>query len=444
MNRRLAVAGAGLLAGIGLLLAGAWGGWDAAQPGAVMKAAATSSPSSLQQLIDQTPAHGELVLKEQVYEGNVVISKPLTIRGLGDKTVIRGDGKGNVITLEADRVKLEHLTVEHGSMSLNSEQEYSGVKVTSDRNVLSDLTIRDTFHGVYLHYANHNQVKNVHVTGQPGGEIAGQGNGIQLIHSYDNTLQGNVIESTRDGIYFYYADRNEAKNNTIRKTRYGVHYMFAHENRFLNNRFTQNSGGAAIMVSRDIVLEGNEFSYHAGAQAFGLLVQESQDVEIRNNRFLQNGRGLTIDKSTRGRLSDNDFFNNDVAVELWGSASEQVFTENRFLHNTAAVLTVGGVGDNRFHETGRGNEWGAEHPLLDLDGNGVGDQALETRSSLGRLVQENELVYLFLHSPAIPLYEKVGKLLHPNEPAIVDEHPLMPGAAGAGAGADADGRRNSS
>lgn len=35
----------------------------------------------LQPLIDQTKANGELILDAAIYEGNVVISKPITIKG---------------------------------------------------------------------------------------------------------------------------------------------------------------------------------------------------------------------------------------------------------------------------------------------------------------------------------------------------------------------------
>ena len=106
---------------------------------------------TLQELIDQTPSNGTLLLEDKTYRGNVVISKPITIKG-SDNTHIKGDGTGNVILIKepGHGVRLENLKISHGSLSRNSLEEYSALKVLSDRNVLKDLAISDSFHGIYL------------------------------------------------------------------------------------------------------------------------------------------------------------------------------------------------------------------------------------------------------------------------------------------------------
>ena len=49
---------------------------------------------------------------------------------------------------------------------------------------------------------------------------------------------------------------------------------------------------AAIMHSDHILSENNKFSFNQGSRSFGLIVQTSRDVQILNNEFHLNQRGL--------------------------------------------------------------------------------------------------------------------------------------------------------
>lgn len=381
---------------------------------------------NLQELIDETPSNGMLLLQDKTYEGNVVISKPITIKGSG-KTHIKGDGTGNVILIKepGHGVRLENLKISHGSLSRNSLEEYSAVKVLSDRNVLKDLTISDSFHGIYLSGSHDNNISRVHVIGVGEGEIGGQGNGIQLIRSHRNQLSDSDIKNSRDGIYFYYANDNVTEGVDVSHTRYGLHYMYSDNNRFYNNNFHLNTGGAAIMQSKGIELIGNEFSYHQGTRAFGLMIQASNENKIEDNRFFYNQRGIYFDLSQHNDILHNDFHQNQIGVELWASSSDQIFSLNRFYNNTIPVITVGGQSNNEWSMDQKGNEWGSSIPLLDLNRDQIGDIPVRYESSLAKLIEDQELVYLFLQSPAILIYEKINQFLHKQEIVFEDPYPLV-------------------
>lgn len=381
---------------------------------------------TLQQLIDETPSNGTLLLQDKTYTGNIVISKPITIKG-SNNTHIKGDGKGNVILIKepGHGVRLENLKISHSSLSRNSLEEYSAVKVLSDRNVLKDLIISDSYHGIYLSGSNENDISEVHVTGVGEGEIGGQGNGIQLIRSHRNKLTDTDIQYSRDGIYFYYANDNVVENTKVSHTRYGLHYMYSDNNRFYNNSFSLNTGGAAIMESKNIELIGNEFSYHQGTRAFGLMIQASNDNKIKDNRFFYNQRGIYFDLSQHNDVISNDFHQNRIGVELWASSSNQTFSLNRFNNNTIPVITVGGQSKNEWSLDQKGNQWGNTIPLLDLNRDGIGDIPVHYKSSLAKLIEDQELVYLFLQSPALMIYEKINQFLHKQEIVFEDHYPLM-------------------
>ncbi|KIV54138.1 hypothetical protein TS65_18965 [Aneurinibacillus migulanus] len=387
-------------------------------------ASVSLADNSVQFLIDHTPANGVLVLKNQVYKGDLVIKKPITIKGT-QGTVIQGSGTGNVITIKAPYVRVENIAIKHGSLSMNSQEEYAGVKVTANHVVLKNLRITDCYHGVYLKNTHHNEVSHVTITGRGRNIVASQGNGIQLIHASHTRLVGNVIKKVRDGIAFDYSDYNKAEQNQISETRYGLHYMYSNDNAFLGNHFLNNNGGAAIMVSKRLQLRNNNFSFHDGSQAFGVLLKSAEEVSISDNHFYQNLRGIYIDDSVGNEIAKNEFLHNRVGVELWSSATHQTFTQNSFFKNTVPVMTVGGSVTNQWSKDGKGNHWGGEFPLLDANQDGIGDSPVQYTSALYKLIQENELTYLFLHSPAISIYEKMNQLFHQQSLMFEDEYPLI-------------------
>ncbi|SEN45162.1 nitrous oxidase accessory protein [Mesobacillus persicus] len=378
---------------------------------------------NLQSIIDEAEEGATIELENKTYEGNIVIDKPLKLIG-ADKTVIRGDATGNVISVRAEGVTLSNFEVENGSMNRNSSEEYAAIKVYTNGNTLEHLLIQNSFHGIYLSQAHENTIDHVQVIGSGDGEIAGQGNGLHIYYSNKNTLSNNEIEGTRDGMFFDYADGNVVLNNQISKTRYGLHFMYSNENEFKNNIFTFNTGGAAIMHSNGLKLEENEFIFNYGHRSFGILLLSANDNSIENNTFRMNQRGIYIDQSTRNLIRGNHIFQNQIGVELWASSNDQVFTENLIDENTLPAVTLGGTGNHFWSKDGKGNNWGNDFALLDLDQNGIGDTPATYQSSLYELIEDQELTYLFLKSPAITVYEKMNELLNNSKIMFEDEHPL--------------------
>lgn len=379
---------------------------------------------SLQELIEKTPENGILNLQNKTYDGNVVISFPITIIGK-ENTLIKGDGTGNVITIKSSNVLLDNLRVSHSSFDRNTGEEFAAIKVMEDENVIKNITISDSFHGLYLSQAHNNVVSNITVFGKNNGEIAGQGNGLHLYYSNNNELKNNYVEGTRDGIFFDYSNQNVLKGNRIEHTRYGLHYMYSDDNQFYENIFSYNLGGAAIMHSQRTILENNQFTLNQGTRSYGLLLQASDESVVKQNLFFQNQRGIFIDQSQKTIIKDNELFQNQIGVEVWTSSSNQIFTGNQFANNIAAVLALGGKDKNIWFENGRGNYWGKSIPVLDLDQNGIGDYPVQYKSSLYQLVEENELAYLFLKSPAIKIYEKMNEVLNKKEVMVNDDYPLI-------------------
>ncbi|MEY2195212.1 nitrous oxide reductase family maturation protein NosD [Neobacillus sp. BF23-41] len=379
---------------------------------------------NLQATIDSLKDGAVLQLENKTYQGNIVINKAMTIIG-SPKTVIKGDGTGNVISIKAPHVKLSHLTVTHGSMNRNSAEEYAAIKIYTNSNVVEHINIRDSFHGIYLSQAHDNTIRANHIKGMGKGKIAEQGNGIHVYYANDNLLEKNTIEGTRDGMFFEYANNNHSYENNISQTRYGLHYMYSDENIFMKNTFTMNTGGAAIMNSNHLKLEDNQFIVNYGNQSFGLLLLQANDNFIANNTFYMNQRGLYIDQATRNEFRHNKIVQNQIGIELWASSNDQVFTLNQISENTIPAVTLGGNNENNsWSKDGKGNDWGSAFPITDLNQDRIGDFPITYRSSLYQLMEDQELSYLFLKSPALKIYEKMNAALTNEAIMFNDPHPL--------------------
>jgi len=385
---------------------------------------AFAESNTLQSLIDETKEGDTLELEAKVYEGNIVIDKPMTIIGQ-EGTVIQGDQTANVVEIESDDVTLDTLEVKGSGMSRSSREEYSGVRVMGNDTVLKNLTVKESFHGVLLNRIDNTSLINLTIIGKQIENLSEQGNGIHILRSNDNLIEDCYIEGFRDGVYVEYSDDNQIDNNTMTKTRYGMHYMYSDYNTFKDNHFVHNVGGAAIMHSDYITLENNQFSFNQGTRSFGLLIQTSREVHALNNEFHLNQRGLLIEHSTGNHIEGNNFFQNKIGVELWASAISNVFSKNVFSKNTNQVLTVGGNSNNEWSDMyGNGNYW--DEPMIDLDNDGIGDIPFEYTSSLGDLIEKSdELAYLFLDSPAVKVYEKTNDILGNQDVMALDDYPLL-------------------
>jgi nitrous oxidase accessory protein len=390
----------------------------------LMKPEKNMAAENLQALIDSMKEGAVLKLEDKTYVGNIVINKRMTIVG-SMKTVIKGDGLGNVISIKAPHVKLSHLTVTNSSMNRNSSEEYAAIKVYTNNNVVEHIHIRHSFHGIYLSQAHHNTIRYTDIIGMGKGEIAAQGNGLHIYYAKDNLLSHNTIEGTRDGMFFDYANNNKILDNNISNTRYGLHYMYSDENIFKRNIFTMNTGGAAVMNSNHLTLEDNQFIVNYGNQSFGLLLLQANDNYINNNTFYMNQRGMYIDQSTKNTIIKNKIIQNQIGIELWASSNDQIFSLNKITENTLPAVTLGGKGDsNLWSKDGKGNDWGTAFPLTDLNQDGIGDFKVTYHSSLHQLIEDQELTNLFLKSPAIKIYEKINATLTNDEVMFTDPHPL--------------------
>ncbi|MDX1671099.1 MAG: nitrous oxide reductase family maturation protein NosD [Balneolaceae bacterium] len=375
---------------------------------------------SLKQAINLAEKGDTITLLDGRYpEHNVVIDKPLTIRGRG-KAVIDGEGKGYVLIVRADSVTIQDLEVHHAGTSFI--EDYAGILVEKAHHArIENVRLVDNFFGIYLSEASGALIKDNYLTAS-GERETSSGNGIHLWYSKDTRIIGNRVLGHRDGIYFEFVSEVYLRDNLSENNlRYGLHFMFSDRCRYEQNTFRDNGAGVAVMYTEEVTMTNNRFERNWGSAAYGLLLKEIFDSRIENNLFDENSIGIYLEASNRNVIRHNDFIKNGWAVKIMANSMDNRFTENNFMGNTFEVATNSRQNFNEFDE----NYW-SQYEGYDLDRDGVGDVPHRPVRLFSVLVERHPQALILLRSLLIDILdaaEKFMPLLTPE--TLVDTKPQM-------------------
>ena len=339
-----------------------------------------------------------LRLAPGIHPGPLVVSRPTVILG-APGAVLRGDGRGTVLSILAGPTVVRDLTIE-GSGS-DPDHYDAGVRVGADSVTLDHVAIRESLFGVYVERARDVRLSYVTVLGPFRARESDRGDGISFYASRSIVADHDEVSGTRDGIYFSYSDSVVVSDARVSHVRFGLHYMFSHENRFERNVFTDNAAGAVIMNSRHVAVLNNVFAWNAGSRSYGLVLQTASDPVVRGNTLVGNGVGAFFDNVIRGDFSDNLVAANWLGLELFANSENTSVTGNAMVGNTFDASGGGAPGAYVFCPGGRGNYWSrALRDGYDLDGDGVLDTPHAASSPLAELALTRENLRPLLESPA--------------------------------------------
>ncbi|TVZ27541.1 nitrous oxidase accessory protein [Gillisia sp. Hel_I_86] len=376
--------------------------------------------TSITEAVDKATAFDTIYVKKGIYnEFNIEIIKPLTIIGINNP-VIDGQNKGEIITVQANNVAIDGLTIVNVGTSYTTD--FAAVRVVKSENfLLQNLKLERLFFGIYLEKSKNGKVFNNTIVGDAKNEYS-SGNGIQLWYCRNVEVRGNKIKKVRDGIYLEFSDEIIINENiSSENLRYGLHFMFSNNDTYTNNLFENNGAGVAVMFSKFIIMKNNTFKKNWGSAAFGLLLKEINDSEISHNTFEENTVGINVEGSNRVNYAHNDFKNNGWAVKVRGACYHNIFKENNFLSNSFDVSYNSRLNDNKFDR----NHW-SNYTGYDLNRNGIGDVPYRPVKLFSYIVNRTPETIILLRSLFIDIIdfsEKVSPIFTPND--LLDEHPLL-------------------
>ncbi len=376
--------------------------------------------STLRSALDSAQDGDTVYVHEGVFaEGNIVIEKSLTLIGKG-WPILDGKGEGEILTVKAGFFSIEGFDFRNSGTSFihdNAAVKFDGVR----KGQIIRNRFKNNYFAIYLANTSQCVVAGNEIISNLETETL-SGNGIHLWYCKQVTVQDNNIEGQRDGIYLEFVEDSEVFNNTAKLNhRYGLHFMFSDRNRYWNNTFTNNGAGVAVMYSRNVEMWANTFEYNWGDASYGLLLKDIYDSSIHQNLFEQNTIGMLNDGCVRMEIKNNRFINNGWAVKIMANSNDNTFSFNDFIGNTFDVATNSRHNFNLFDR----NYW-SKYRGYDLDKNGVGDVPFHPVKLFSVLVEKNEPALILLRSLFVNLLDLAEEYIPLMTPEmLVDQKPLM-------------------
>lgn len=374
----------------------------------------------LTRAIARASRHAVLVLTPGVYrEPTVIVTRPLTLQGQPG-AVLDGQGTQEILRIGADSVTVRGLTFRNTGTSQATDRAALRV-VEAAGCLIEDNRFEQTLFGIYLQRAQACLVRRNVLHGMEGSQTV-TGNGLHAWSSRDIVLEDNEIVGHRDGIYFEFTVNGVARRNVSRDSRrYGLHFMFSDSCRYEGNTFRDNESGVAVMYTKHITMVDNRFEHNRGSAAYGLLLKEISDSELRGNRFVENSVGLHLEGANRNRITDNDFVRNGWAVRLLADAQDNVLQGNIFLGNVFDVTT----NSRTSYSTLVGNWWD-RYRGYDLDRNGRGDVPHAPVRLFALLIEQAPAALVLTRSLLVDVLDVAERIVPTLTPAALrDTRPLM-------------------
>jgi nitrous oxidase accessory protein len=374
---------------------------------------------SIQAAID-TAAPGDVIeVMRGRYRENLLIGKPLTLRGV-ERPTISGGLSGDTIRVTGVDVTLEGLIVADSGDSLRDQNAGIYIWPGAHRAVVRNCDLSYNLFGLWIEKANDVVIENNLITGKREYRSSQRGNGIQLYNTKGARILGNNISFVRDAIYVDVSHHAVFRGNRLHHSRYGTHYMNSYYNLWEDNDTWMNRGGLALMEVRDQTVRNNRAWANSD---HGIMLRTIQDAVVENNVVAGNARGFFIYDAEYNTLRNNLVVDNLVGVHLWAGSKNNKVEGNDFIANREQVRYVGARDEPWGGETG--NHW-SNYLGWDRDGDGIGDIPYEANDMVDRLSWRHPMIKLLLASPAVQTLRLIGRqfpLLR--APSVVDPNPRM-------------------
>ncbi|MDD3343126.1 MAG: nitrous oxide reductase family maturation protein NosD [Sulfurospirillaceae bacterium] len=382
----------------------------------------------IQDAIDNAKEGSIIKLKAGVYEGNVIINKPLTLMGVEEGVIIDGLGVGSVITVQSSYVTLKNLTITNSGDRpdlLDAGVQLNG-NLADGKPVsqceISHCKITNSLLGINMEIVTNSLIHDNYITSK-NYDLGLRGDGVRLWYANDNIIRKNHLYKSRDMVVWY-SHGNTIEENLGEYGRYSLHFMYAGKNIVRNNVYQYNSVGIFFMYSNDTIATGNLIKSSIGATGMGIGFKDASNFTIENNTILYNSQGFYIDRSpfepdTHNWIRHNKIMYNSEAMHFHSLCENNVVSENTIMGNIEDIVNDS-RNEKEFHNLFEKNYWDS-YEGFDKDGNGYGDNAYKVYQYADKLWTYNPSVKFFYGSPVMSLLNFLSKLAPFSEPIFLLE-----------------------
>ncbi len=215
-----------------------------------------------------------IVIHEGTYNESLLVDKPLDIFALRNKTVtIHDNNMIEMIRITADGTNISGFLIE------GIPGESIGILVQANNTHISNNSIRENLHGIYLDHVHGTEIRDNHCYDNAG-------DGIWLSFSSDNRLIHNICGDNRYGIYLRSGcEHNTLEYNTCTMGRVGIAlFDGANYNNLTTNECSENDNGLDIYYGKENIIYNNTFVRNK----VGIYSNTPYNNNIEFNHFLDN------------------------------------------------------------------------------------------------------------------------------------------------------------
>jgi nitrous oxidase accessory protein NosD len=345
----------------------------------------------------------------------VTVSKPLTLDGAGTETLIRGDGNGTVVRVNATNVALTDLRIDGvgtvGSRGPSDDSNDSAVEEGWSRRI--ELAYGRGDAAVAMLGANGSLVEDVRVDTPSNGFIIRRSPDVVVrnltlygtakphdgfmgvVAMYDPVVvEDSRFVGGRDAVYTHRADGTVVRDNHMSDGRFGIHQMYTSGELFRNNTVRNESVGIVLMTrpTGNLVVGNDVRRSEIGIATSGSASYYAENVLVGN------GRGLDV-SGIRSLYTRNTVVGNRIGLR--GSTllptnhvtANDVVDNERVVESELGPLRVWTVGDE-------GNYWGPM-PGTDTDGDGYYDRTFRPTGVVDSHLHDAAGARTLAQSPAV-------------------------------------------
>jgi parallel beta-helix repeat protein len=319
-----------------------------------------------------------LILDSDIYGNHVdgrgggiyakqIVSLTLTSNNIYNHSAYHG---GGVYATQVDGARFLENEILHNIADSNGGGLYmtsGGLVTISDNNIHDNQAVSVSGGGIYITHHESVDLDNnhiysntaygtggIHIQNTPGTSI-----GLNMVYSNTSTHLGGggiYLNNTASAVFY----ENTIRNNKANLQGAGVGLLncdgcIIHDNHIYNNdSLTADGGGVYVLSSDNITLSANHvYSNTAHGSGGGLILKESNNVEVRDNIFSDNaatrtnsqGGGIALSTTQAVTIAHNTISGNSVTgngggIGVAGSSDIHIIANQ--IHQNGSVDDNGG------------------------------------------------------------------------------------------------------
>jgi len=326
---------------------------------------------SIENAINNVSFNGTVYVYNGIYYENIVINKSISIIGEDkETTVINGNRKGNVISIINPQCTIQNMNISNGGSN-------SGVKILSNKNILTNNTLNDNYYGIWIDSKTQNTVSN--------NIFSKNYNAIRLRSVSDTIITNNqILTNTMEGIFLETCLRITIKDNIFQEsgislsgilTSWDSHII---ENNSVNDKpiyYYKNENGITVPDDANQLIFANCSNIEIKNINFenvvnGIQICYGSDITIKNNYFESNKKNSIHIYHSENITINNNNIEGGNGIDLLDS--KNIFILQNIIENTETAINIDTSNNNNISKNSLSNndngiysEYGGENNIYE-------------------------------------------------------------------------------